>query len=607
MCSGNRNIKYGKERWCLNTPKKTMKIFNKIIKVLLIFFILFTASVGNAGVQVSAATLPISEAKLYSKGAYGNMLKYNGIEVLTTYVVYQKNGVEYPAYCIDPGIDGVGEKGSYTVKVNSLLNDVMLWRVITNGYPYKTISELGCNTKEEAYTATKQAIYSMIYGREASSYSTIGAQGVRVRNAMAQILSNAKAGTTGKISNDIELVTKKLNWNWEIDSIWSNYLSKTYEVKASTSFNTYSVELEGDYPEETKIVNEKNEVKNTFSSGEKFKIVVPIKSFRKEGEFKINVKTKLNTKPVFYGKAPNSGLQDYALTAAIYEDAIGSTKISYFKNNTKVQIEKLEGTKSTPLSNVEFRILDNNKNSVYTNLVTNEQGIVEVSNLIPGEYYLEEIKTNDGYVKLTDPIKFKLSLNQTTKITVYNYQEKKSEYISDIQEIDVGETKQEIIVNENKETTTIQKNESIIDKTYNESNTNINTNKLTNNIAISNKNENINKNDQFQNTNINNENININKNTQNSNTNIQNVNKNTNINENKNQSTNVNENTNLNSNVNENTNESTNINTNINESTNENTNSNTNINTNINENTNSNVNSNILKLNGIVKLPKTGM
>ena len=37
-------------------------------------------------------------------------------------------------------------------------------------------------------------------------------------------------------------------------------------------------------------------------------------------EFKINITAQLESKPVFYGKAPSENLQDYALTTFSYEN-----------------------------------------------------------------------------------------------------------------------------------------------------------------------------------------------------------------------------------------------------------------------------------------------
>ena len=544
-----------------------MKQLKQIIRIILIVLILFASSIGKAGNKVEA-TFFVDKANLYSKGSYGNMLKYNGVEVLTTYVVYSKDGVEYPAYCLDANMPGVGENGSYTASVTSLLNDVMIWRVITNGYPYKTISQLGCNTKEEAFAATKQAVYCIIYGREASWYEPIGKQGVRVRNAMAQILNNARAATDGKPSSQI--IINELKPIWDIDPIWSNWISKTYTISTSTAYNTYTVSINGNYPEDTKIVNEQNQVKTTFNAGEKFKIIMPLKNLKHADEFNLNVTTKLNTKPILYGKAPNSEWQDYALTANSYEDATGSLKVSYFKNDTKIIIKKQDAVNLIPLEGVEFRIVDKNQNPVYTNLITDNNGRIELGNMLPGEYFLEEVRTKDGYVKYEWQIPFNLKLNQTLTVTVNNNLESKYEYVNNTQDITINSSKHEIIVKDDQEYTKRDEIKNIITELHNQSfqNTSNIINEKNGNYNLDIINSNINENSQNinNNTNISNENTNINQNNQNQNTNINN--ENTNINHN-NQNININ-----------------------NENTNENT---------------QNINSNISQLNGIVKLPKTGM
>ena len=52
----------------------------------------------------------------------------------------------------------------------------------------------------------------------------------------------------------------------------------------------------------------------------KFKILIPITSLKELGNFKVKINTQMETKPVFYGKAPSVDLQDYALTAYECED-----------------------------------------------------------------------------------------------------------------------------------------------------------------------------------------------------------------------------------------------------------------------------------------------
>lgn len=47
------------------------------------------------------ATTEINSAYMYSAGNCGQLLKYRGIIVITDYVQYSYNGVDYPAYCLD--------------------------------------------------------------------------------------------------------------------------------------------------------------------------------------------------------------------------------------------------------------------------------------------------------------------------------------------------------------------------------------------------------------------------------------------------------------------------------------------------------------------------
>lgn len=321
-----------------------------------------------------------------------------------------------------PGVEQI----PYSVSVQNSITDVKLWRIIINGYPYKTIEELGCMTKEEAFTATKQAIYCYIHGNNPNYYTGIGEAGNRTLNALKQILKNADVCKEAQISNTIKII--KEEDNFKEDELEKEYVSKIYSIKAGTTISNYIVELQnGDYelPEGIKITDLKNNIKKEFTQNEKFKILIPIKNLTKESNFNIHIKTKINSKPVLYGQAPNSSYQDYALTAATYEDANGNTKDEYFKNETKIKIIKQDKETKQRLENVEFNIYDFDKNLIYTNLKTNENGEIEVKNLIPGKYYIQETNAKDGYLLSEELIEFNILLNETLTINIDNYYEKK--------------------------------------------------------------------------------------------------------------------------------------------------------------------------------------
>ena len=87
-----------------------------------------------------------------------------------------------------------------------------LWKIIINGYPYKTIEELGVANKEEAFTATKQAIYTYIHRNQLSDYEAIGEAGQRTLNALYKIVNDANNSTEVQISNKVRYskITRKL-------------------------------------------------------------------------------------------------------------------------------------------------------------------------------------------------------------------------------------------------------------------------------------------------------------------------------------------------------------------------------------------------------------
>ena len=61
-----------------------------------------------------------------------------------------------------------------------------------------------------------------------------------------------------------------------------------------------------------------------IEANETFKILVPIKNMIEDRIIKIDIETKIETNPILYGRATNSNLQDYAVTASTYDDGTGN-------------------------------------------------------------------------------------------------------------------------------------------------------------------------------------------------------------------------------------------------------------------------------------------
>lgn len=318
--------------------------------------------------------------------------------------------------------------GGYTVSVQDTIKDVGLWRRVINGYPYKSIEELGVANKEEAFTATKQAIYCYIHGNNPDDYEAIGEAGERTLRAMHAIINNAQNSTETKISSTIQI--NKEDNEWKQDEIDKEYVSKLYYITAGANVEKCKVNIVKENAQDIggiKLTDLKNNEKNEFAANEKFKVLIPIKNMTEQGRFRIFVEGMVNTKPVLYGSAPDSNYQDYALTTVMYEDGAGEKSDEYPKNETKIIIIKEDEETKERLKDTEFEILDENKEVVYNNLKTDHKGEIELDNLIPGKYYLRETNAKEGYEKYEQLIEIDISLHEQYTVKVKNGKEQKPE------------------------------------------------------------------------------------------------------------------------------------------------------------------------------------
>ncbi|CDD37478.1 cell wall surface anchor family protein [Clostridium sp. CAG:356] len=379
----------------------------KVLKILLIVLLVIVANIGIL-VNTVQAVENGEQITIYSKGYFNRVIRNNGIVIKTAHAVYQENGKEYPVYCLNRELHGVGEYiATYDVKDQGKIEDLGLWRVVINGYPYKSIEQLGVTNEEEAYIATKQSIYCYIYNTGTELYSAINEQGERVINAMNNILENAKNSNESFDNPNIEIEQSE---KWNVDEIENKYVSKEYKIKSNKNISKITLNLESQ-PKGTKITN--------LDEDGKFKILIPIENLKESGKFKIKIQTELETKPIFLGEAPSNDLQNYLLTAYSYEDMDKEFEQEYEKNNTKIIIEKTDNDTNEVLKGAKFEILDEKQKSIRV-AETNNDGQVILDGLMPGIYYIKEVQAPNGYSIDSELKKVEIKLNQEISLKIKN-------------------------------------------------------------------------------------------------------------------------------------------------------------------------------------------
>lgn len=391
----------------------------KIIKsmcLVLIFLEILTISSSVFAINVG------NSVELYSIKKLDDIeMNYYGQDIEAYFTVYNEDGIETPVYCVDYFHGGVNDSRRYNVNITSdylesnQKNRLGVWRAIINGYPFISYSDLKCANEYEAYAATKQAVFCMLYDdRDINLYTYNGEEGERVYNAMKSIVEKAKTDTsTMPKDNNLELKQTE----WEIDKINCKYLSKEITINCDVPILKLNVTLEEDIPEGTLITDVNNKEIEDFKGYKQFKIMVPLESLTKESQLVLKAEACVYSYKMYYGKSPSSTLQDYVLTTTETKDI--SLDIQYPENTTKLIIEKKDSDGKI-LPGVKFNILDENKNIVFENVQTNESGIIEINHLLPGKYYIQEVETLEGYEENAELIEVDLELNEEEKIIVVN-------------------------------------------------------------------------------------------------------------------------------------------------------------------------------------------
>ena len=415
--------------------KKTIKILIVIITILS-FIILTFINTSKATNNDEAK----ERFKLQAIGGSVTLIKYKGEPLKYFFVGYAGKIFNYATYCLDKTKEFVTKELSYTVTENGEINDVMLWRYIVNGYPYKNLSELGCKSRDEAYVATQEAIYCYLYNQKIEDYEPIGEEGERTIQAMKNIIKNAEESTETLASQSVKI--NKIDSKFKQDNLEKDYASKTYEVTSTLPMESYKITLQELTEEELskiKITDINNNSKTEFKQNEKFKILLPIEEMKKNTNFKIAVEANIQTKPITYAIPDNDFYQDFAIPGEITEKIVyETTDEPYPENETKIKIIKQDKETKESIEGAEFEILDSNKKIIYENLKTNENGEIIISNIMPGVYYIRETKAKDGYILSSELIKITAELNQTVEVYFYNLKE-------DIPEIEVEEPEEVVV------------------------------------------------------------------------------------------------------------------------------------------------------------------
>lgn len=417
----------------------------KILKTTMLLILIMLMMIKN--IAVIASVIDIGESSLIKRGDLGfyTLQYWNEAKQKWMYVTYSKTyyidkqGKQRIAYCTDPDLDGVGwlpgEVSEYEVDITKQITYLKLWRVYKNGYPFVTPQELGVETEDDAYLATKQAAYSVIRGKSASQvcqYYRAGQDEINGQNLEETTRRGEKVVSAikklVKIADDSNEQMPKQDINKTVNfkqDEKKGYFSQEYKIKDTGGKAIYTIKSIENAPEGTYIADMNGNEISTIQEGKSFKIMVEKEKIKQNCNININYSVDIQDYPVYYAKAKNTGMQNYVVVAEKNEIVDGYFSATVIAGKSNVKILKIDEETRKPISGVKFNIKYKNGDNI-GDFITNESGVIELKNIKQGELILNEISTLDNYELKDESIEISVEYGNSYNIEITNKHKKGS-------------------------------------------------------------------------------------------------------------------------------------------------------------------------------------
>ncbi len=390
---------------------------NRVIKkIMCLMMLVMTLLSFGANSFVSAAS--INNAYIQKIGDAAHHLKYDGHYIQISVVGHNTNGVFYPAYCLNKDLNGA-ETGAYDVVINQVLNNDAVWRVITNGFPYKSAAQMGLQEDFDAFAVTKMAVYCILGQSDLNAFSADSDDGTA--QAMLGVLHNlVNIGVNGQETQaQGTLGAGKVGELVEEQ----NHYSQIFSANSGVGLANYTVTNIAGFPEGTYVANLGGQPQNTFGPGEQFKLMIPKSGFTSDINGNIYLTGKCAVYPIFYGESGNPATQDYIVTYDPYGDDSTVTSLNIKTDTARIQINKTDDFTHKAIKGVTFE-LTKADGTVVGRATTNDKGVATFDKLYQGSYIAREVETNTKYILRTDKFNVNTEFNKTATLNVENEHKK---------------------------------------------------------------------------------------------------------------------------------------------------------------------------------------
>ena len=385
---------------------KKMKNLRSKIFVILGLFALMIADLNPFFVNAGRENLT------YRNAGYPAAMFDNNLNRYTQYGISTVGGNQ--SYCMDYGYRAPASGASLTyiktVRSNKLV------AVMANGYPNKSVAQLGAVNIDAAYLGTQMAVWQTVNGTSYTKGNAFDLNKIQPAAGYENVVNNAKQVAakilaSGTYNPTISVSGGKVDYDSYVEMNKIGPFKVNVEGYKYTTFKTNLVNA----PEGSYVVDKDNHIRNEYNAGEEVYVLVSKTAAPKKVTLKVTAVANEKV-AVLYGAG--SSMQNFVFLDFEQKTIEASKQFTWEKREGNIEIVKVDQNGAS-VEGAEFKVVDESGKQV-AKQKTNKEGKITIKGLPVGKYTVTEISAPEGYILNAETKTVTVKTGETARIKAVN-------------------------------------------------------------------------------------------------------------------------------------------------------------------------------------------